>query len=288
MLFADNKKFILDEEDLGQLTAAFPDFMNKGKTLRVNYNENVIKKIETNNPRTPHVFSKPLHSILLVSKWIDDETGEQREIRYSNQPPRYRGDGSSYFPEKHIVIDNSFSFNPAKDKELLWFCYNFSNLFSNGVVGNSLSPYKFLVEQADAAAKTSDIIAESNAKIALAQMSLEKLKQIAENKILISPDDTKEIVLAKFYSTMDGNKQFKSWIINGVAKIQDNTEALTLVEQASALGILRANEDGTQTIMDYNGKESIVADIPFEDKNALASYVSKEKKLFATLKKALA
>jgi hypothetical protein len=288
MLFADNKKFILDEEDLGQLTAVFPDFMNKGKVLRINYNENIVQKIETNNPKSPFVFSKPLHSILLVNTWIDDETGEQREIRFSKQAPRYRGDGSAYFPEKHIVIDNSFSFNPTKDKELLWFCYNFSNLFSNGVVGNSLSPYKFLVEQADAAAKTSDIIAESNAKITLAQMSLEKLKQIAENKIMVSPDDTKEMVLAKFYSAMDGNKQFKSWIINGVAKIQDNTEALTLVEQASALGILRANEDGTQTIMDYNGKESIVADIPFEDKNALASYVSKEKKLFATLKKALA
>ena len=286
MLFADNKKFVLDEEDLAQLTSVFPDFM-KGKSLRVNYNENVIQKIETNNPKTPHVFSKPLHSILLVSKWIDDETGEQREIRYSNQPPRYRGDGSSYFPEKHLVIDNSFSFNPSKDKELLWFCYNFSNLFSNSLVGTHLSPFKFLVEQADALANTNDVIAESNAKIALAQMSLEKLKQIAENKLSVGVDDTKEILLSKFYSTMDKNKQFKSWIIGGVTKMQDNTEALTLVEQAGALGILKSNEDGSQTILDYNGKETVVADISFEDKNALASYVGKEKKLFTTLKKAL-
>jgi len=86
---------------------------------------------------------------------------------------------------------------------------------------------------------------------------------------------------------MDKNKQFKSWIIGGVTKMQDNTEALTLVEQAGALGILKSNEDGSQTILDYNGKETVVADISFEDKNALASYVGKEKKLFTTLKKAL-
>ena len=53
------------------------------------------------------------------------------------------------------------------------------------------------------------------------------------------------------------------------------------------MGILKSNEDGSQTILDYNGKETVVADISFEDKNALASYVGKEKKLFTTLKKAL-
>ena len=135
MLFQDGQKFILDEEDLNQLKQVFPDYMNKNKILRITYNEGIVKKIETNNPASPYVFSKPTHNILLVNKWVDYETGEQREIRFSNQPARYRGDGSSYFAEKNIVIDTSFIFKPVEDIELLWFCYNFSKLFANGLKG---------------------------------------------------------------------------------------------------------------------------------------------------------
>lgn len=287
MLFADNQKFTLDEDDLELLTKHFPDFMKKGKTLRINYNERVIKKIETNNPRSPHVFSKPIHSLLLVNKWVDEETGEQREIRYSNQPPRHRSDGSSYFPEKHIVIDNSFVFKP-EDKELLWFCLNFSTAFSNGLAGNDTSPFRFLVEQADAASKASSVIAESNAKVALSQMSIEKLTELAQGKIRVDADDTKEIVLARFFTSMDSNKDFRNLIIKLVNKEPDNTEYLTLVEQAVALGILDATEDGQQTVLKVGSKETVVADIPLTDRNSLATYISKEKKLSAALKKALA
>jgi hypothetical protein len=40
-------------------------------------------------------------------------------------------------------------------------------------------------------------------------------------------------------------------------------------------------------VMVLNGKETIVADIPFDEKALLITYVSKEKKLYNQLKKAL-
>ena len=261
--------------------------MNKSKALRVTYNAGVIQKIETNNPSAPFVFSKPTHNILLVNKWVDDETGEQREIRFSNQPARYRGDGSSYFAEKSTVIDTSFVFKPKEDIELLWFCYNFSKLFSNGLRGNDASPFRFLVQHADASNKTNDVLAEANAKVALSNLSTEKLKSFASAYVAVEEDDSREILLAKIFSTMEGNRNFKNMVVKKFTQMDLESDAENLVNKAIANGILKSNEDGDQVVMVINGKETIVADIPLEEKNLLIIYVSKEKKLYNQLKKAL-
>jgi hypothetical protein len=287
MLFQDGQKFILDEEDLNQLREVFPDYMNKNRGLRITYNAGVIQKIETNNPSAPFVFSKPTHNILLVNKWVDDETGEQREIRFSSQPARYRGDGSSYFAEKSTVIDTTFVFKPKEDIELLWFCYNFSKLFSNGLRGNDASPFRFLVHQADAAVKANDVLAEANAKVALSNLPTEKLKTFASSYVLVEEDDSREILLSKLFSTMDGNRNFKNLVIKNFTQNEAESDARDLVDKAIANGILKSNEDGDQVVMVINGKETIVADIPLEEKNLLIIYVSKEKKLYNQLKKAL-
>ena len=287
MLFQDGQKFILDEEDLNQLREVFPDYMNKNRGLRITYNAGVIQKIETNNPSAPFVFSKPTHNILLINKWVDEETGEQREIRFSSQPARYRGDGSSYFAEKSTVIDTSFVFKPKEDIELLWFCYNFSKLFSNGLKGNDVSPFRFLVHQADAAVKANDVLAEANAKVALSNLPTEKLKSFASSYVLVEEDDSREILLSKLFSTMDGNKNFKNLVIKNFTQNEAESDARDLVDKAIANGILKSNEDGDQVVMVINGKETIVADIPLEEKNLLIIYVSKEKKLYNQLKKAL-
>jgi hypothetical protein len=287
MLFQDGQKFILDEEDLNQLRQAFPDYMNKNKILRITYNEGVVQKIETNNPASPFVFSKPTHNILLVNKWVDNETGEQREIRFSNQPARYRGDGSSYFAEKNIVIDTSFIFKPSEDIELLWFCYNFSKLFANGIKGNDISPFRFLVQHADATTKANDVLAEANAKVALSNLSMDKLISFAKNYVALEEDDSKEIILAKLFSTMDGSKNFKNTVIKQFTQHEVESDAEGLVNKAIAAGVLKSNEDGDQVVMVLNGKETIVADIPFDEKGLLITYVSKEKKLYNQLKKAL-
>jgi hypothetical protein len=287
MLFQDGQKFILDEEDLNQLKEVFPDYMNKNKGLRITYNAGVIQKIETNNPSAPYVFSKPTHNILLVNKWVDYETGEQREIRFSNQPARYRGDGSSYFAEKSTVIDTSFVFKPKEDIELLWFCYNFSKLFSNGLKGNDISPFRFFVQQADAATKANDVLAEANAKVSLSNLSMDKLILFAKNYVALEEDDTKEMILAKLFSTMDGSNNFKNLVIKQFTQNDIESDAGDLVDKAIANGILKSNEDGDQVLMVINGKETIVADIPFDEKNLLITYVSKEKKLYNQLKKAL-
>jgi len=287
MLFQDGQKFVLDEEDLNQLRQVFPDYMNKNKILRITYNEGVIKKIETNNPSSPFVFSKPTHNILLVNKWVDYETGEQREIRFSNQPARYRGDGSSYFAEKNMVVDTSLIFKPVEDMELLWFCYNFSKLFANGLKGNDISPFRFLIQHADASTKANEVLAEANAKVALSNLSLDKLKSFASAYVAVEEDDSKEILLAKLFATMDGNKNFKNMVIKKFTQSEVDTDADDLVNKAIAAGVLKSNEDGDQVVMVINGKETIVADIPFDEKNLLITYVSKEKKLYNQLKKAL-
>ena len=129
MLFLDQEKFSLAQEDISQLTAVFPEFMLKNKPLRIAYNEHKVKKLQTNNPRYPVVFTKPKYGAILVHNFVDDETGEQREVRYSDGSPQYRSDGRKVFLSKTKVIDSSFVFDPRKDKELLWFFYNFSISF---------------------------------------------------------------------------------------------------------------------------------------------------------------
>jgi hypothetical protein len=287
MLFQDGQKFVLDQEDIDELTEVFPEYMKKKKPVRVTYNANVVQKIETNNPSAPFVFSKPTFSINLSNTWVDYNTGEQREIRFSYLPAKYRGDGSSYFEDSHIILDNSFVFKPIEDMELLWFCYNFSKLFKNGMVGLNSSPFQFIIQHKLVEQKTSTTMSDARTKVALGEMPKEKLLAFAKTFMVIDEDDTQDIILAKIFSTMDSNAKFKQFLISQLDKDAVDEEVTSLVEKAISTGLLKSNEDGDQVLMALNGKETIVADIPFDAKGLLIAYVSKEKKLYAQLKKAL-
>lgn len=287
MLFQDGQKFILDQEDIDELTAVFPEYMIKKKAVRIIYNANVVQKIETNNPAAPYVFSKPTFSINLSNTWVDYNTGEQREIRFSYLPARYRSDGSSYFEDNHIIVDHSFVFKPGEDMELLWFCYNFSKLFKNSKVGQTSSPFQFIIQHKIVEQKTSITMSEAKTKVALGEMPKDKLFDFAKTFMVVEEDDTQDIILAKIFSTMDTNAEFKKFLISKFDKDAVDEDVVSLVEKAIATGLLKSNEDGDQVLMVINGKETIVADIPFDAKGLLIAYVSKEKKLYNQLKKVL-
>jgi hypothetical protein len=287
MLFQDGQKFILDQEDIDELTSVFPEYMTKKKAVRITYNANVVQKIETNNPSAPFVFSKPTFSINLSNTWIDYNTGEQREIRFSYLPAKYRSDGSSYFEDKHIIVDHSFVFKPGEDMELLWFCYNFSKLFANSKIGQASSPFQFIIQHKLIEQKTSTTMSEAKTKVALGELSSEKLIAFAKTFMVVAEDDTQDVILAKIFSTMDSNLEFKKFLISKFDKDAVDEDVISLVEKAISTGLLKSNEDGDQVLMVINGKETIVADIPFDAKGLLIAYVSKEKKLYNQLKKAL-
>jgi hypothetical protein len=287
MLFQDGQKFILDQEDIDELTLVFPEYMTKKKAVRLTYNANVVQKIETNNPSAPFVFSKPTFSINLSNTWVDYNTGEQREIRFSYLPAKYRSDGSSYFEDKHIIVDHSFVFKPGEDMELLWFCYNFSKLFANSKIGLASSPFQFIIQHKLIEQKTSTTMSEAKTKVALGELSSEKLIAFAKTFMVVAEDDTQDVILAKIFSTMDTNAEFKKFLISKFDKDAVDEDVVSLVEKAISTGLLKSNEDGDQVVMVLNGKETMVADIPFDAKGLLIAYVSKEKKLYAQLKKAL-
>lgn len=287
MLFQDGQKFILDQEDIDELTSVFPEYMTKKKAVRITYNANVVQKIETNNPSAPFVFSKPTFSINLSNTWVDYTTGEQREIRFSYLPARYRSDGSSYFEDKHIIVDHSFVFKPGEDMELLWFCYNFSKLFANSKIGQVSSPFQFIIQHKLIEQKTSTTMSEAKTKVALGELTSDKLIAFAKTFMVVDEDDNQDVILAKIFSTMDSNLEFKKFLISKFDKDAVDEDVISLVEKAISTGLLKSNEDGDQVVMVLNGKETMVADIPFDAKGLLIAYVSKEKKLYAQLKKAL-
>jgi hypothetical protein len=103
----------------------------------------------------------------------------------------------------------------------------------------------------------------------------------------LEEDDTQDLVLAKIFGTMDSNPEFKKFLISQFDKDAVDEDVVSLVEKAISTGLLKSNEDGDQVLMVINGKETIVADIPFDAKGLLIAYVSKEKKLYNQLKKAL-
>jgi hypothetical protein len=287
MLFQDGQKFILDQEDIDELTSVFPEYMTKKKAVRITYNANVVQKIETNNPAAPFVFSKPTFSINLSNTWVDYNTGEQREIRFSYLPARYRSDGSSYFEDNHIIVDHSFVFKPGEDMELLWFCYNFSKLFTNSKIGQTSSPFQFIIQHKLVEQKTSTTMSEAKTKVALGELPSDKLIAFAKTFMVVDEEDTQDIILAKIFSTMDTNAEFKKFLISKFDKDAVDEDVISLVEKAISTGLLKSNEDGDQVVMVLNGKETMVADIPFDAKGLLIAYVSKEKKLYNQLKKAL-
>ena len=171
--------------------------------------------------------------------------------------------------------------------ELLWFCYNFSKLFKNGKVGLNSSPFQFIIQHKLVEQKTSTTMSEAKTKVALGEMPKDKLFAFAKTFMVVEEDDTQDIVLAKIFSTMESNIEFKKFLIKQLDKDAVDDEVASLVEKAISAGLLKSNEDGDQVVMMINGKETVVADIPFDEKGLLITYVSKEKKLYNQLKKAL-
>ena len=115
----------------------------------------------------------------------------------------------------------------------------------------------------------------------------DKLLAFAKTFMVVDEDDTQDVILSKIFTTMDSNIEFKKFLISQFDKDAVDEDVASLVEKAISTGILKSNEDGDQVILVLNGKETIVADIPFDEKNLLITYVSKEKKLYNQLKKAL-
>jgi hypothetical protein len=288
MLFLDQEKFILSQEELSELTAVFPEFMLKNRPLRIAYNEHKIKKLQTNNPRYPFVFTKPKYGAILIHNFIDDETGEQREVRYSDGSPQYRADGRKVFLSKTKVIDSSFVFDPRKDKELLWFFYNFSTLFSNSKNGRKTAPFKFLMPEREATQKAVDVLTDAKAKAAVGSLSSEKLRQFAVlARISVLDDDSNELILNRIFNRMDKDVEFKKYVINTFLT-SPSEDILSLLENAWNMDLLKPSMDGNQTVIIVNGKESVLADIPVDNRTALVEYLSKDKKALSQLKKAIA
>lgn len=286
MLFMDGEKFSLDAEDLNQLKSVFPDFMLKNKSIRMTHNGDAIRKLQTNNPGMPFVFSKPKHGMLLFHNFVDPVTGEQREVRYSDGPPQYRNDGRKVFSAKSMPIDSNFIFDPKRDKELLWFVYNFSGLFANGLKGKPNSPYKFMMPEREATERANSQMSEARAKVAVANLTKEQLIAFAKNDIIVNADDTREVIISRIYTIMDKNAEYRNYVIETLTPPQNN-EILEIIEKAWNLDRLVPSMDGTQTILIVNGKEVTLADLPVDDKQGLADFLSKDKKALNLVKKAI-
>ncbi len=286
MLFMDGEKFSLDAEDLNQLKSVFPDFMIKNKTIRMTHNGNAVRKLQTNNPGMPFVFAKPKHGMLLFHNFVDPVTGEQREIRYSDGPPQFKTNGRKVFAAKSMPIDSNFVFDPRRHKELLWFVYNFSGLFGNGLKGRPNSPYKFMMPEREATEKANSQMAEARAKVAIANLTREQLIDFAKSNIVVNADDTKEVIISRIYTIMDKNAEYRNYVIDTLTPPQNN-EILEIIEKAWNLDRLVPSMDGTQTILIVNGKEVTLADLPVDDKQGLADFLSKDKKALNLVKKAI-
>ena len=286
MLFMDGEKFSLDAENLNQLKSVFPDFMIKNKTIRMTHNGDAIRKLQTNNPGMPFVFAKPKHGMLLFHNFVDSETGEQREVRYSDGPPQFKANGRKVFGAKSMPIDSNFVFDPRRHKELLWFVYNFSGLFANGLKGKPNSPYKFMMPEREATEKANSQMAEARAKVAIANLTREQLIDFAKSNIVVNADDTKEVIISRIYTIMDKNAEYRNYVIDTLTPPQNN-EILEIIEKAWNLDRLVPSMDGTQTILIVNGKEVTLADLPVDDKQGLADFLSKDKKALNLVKKAI-
>jgi hypothetical protein len=282
----DGEKFSLDAENLNQLKSVFPDFMIKNKTIRMTHNGDAIRKLQTNNPGMPFVFAKPKHGMLLFHNFVDSETGEQREVRYSDGPPQFKANGRKVFGAKSMPIDSNFVFDPRRHKELLWFVYNFSGLFANGLKGKPNSPYKFMMPEREATEKANSQMAEARAKVAIANLTREQLIDFAKSNIVVNADDTKEVIISRIYTIMDKNAEYRNYVIDTLTPPQNN-EILEIIEKAWNLDRLVPSMDGTQTILIVNGKEVTLADLPVDDKQGLADFLSKDKKALNLVKKAI-
>ena len=289
MLFIDDEKFTLGQDELNQLKAVFPEFMMKNKPQRIAYTESASTRVQTNNPHVPWVHSKPLKGILLFHTWADPETGEEREVRYTDSAPKFGNDGRRQYGSKSLMIDSGFMFNPERHKELLWFCYNFCQAFENGKKGNQGSSFKFLMPEKDAKTKAISMFAEAKAKAAIGNLTKEKMVELCQSLgIALNYDDTnKELILSRLYTEMDNNADKKAKLIETFSPEHDD-EIRSMIEEAWNIDAIMPSLDGEKTVVMVGDKEVVLAEIPVDNREALAEYLAKDKKALALLKKVLA
>lgn len=287
MLFEDGEKFSLGADELAELKSVFPDYMTKNTPVRIVANEGTVRKVETNDPKNPWVFTKPKHGMYLVFNYIDPETGEQREIRYSDGAPRIMADGRKVFMNKHRNIEAGMSFS-SKEKELLWFAYKFSSIFSNGERGNVASPFKFYMPEKEAAIHANQEVNKAKAILAVSSLSKDSLLDFAKKTVGAAGNESRDILLSRMVSRINKDVEFQNMIVDQLAPSKTDSVIADLLDKAINLEIVKSNLDGTQTILVNGEKEVTLADIPFEDKEALVEFLSKNKKAGELLKKAMA
>lgn len=287
MLFVDNEKFNLGKDELDQLRAIFPEFMLKKRPVSISYVDNKVIKLQTNNPVMPWVTSKPTVGIMLVYNWIDDETGTEREIRYTDTAPKYLADGRKSFGPKNLVIDSSFVFTPDKHKELLWFCYNFGTSFENSLADNKNPVFKFSMPEKEAKQKTSLVFKDAKAKAAIGELSKLKLIELCSALgISISNESTKDVILSRVYDVMDSSEQVRIKLYEMFAT-SETSKIADMLQQAWNLDLIMPSSDGEKTVVIVEEKEVVLAELPIDDLEAIAEFLVKDKKALALLQKAM-
>jgi hypothetical protein len=287
MLFLDGQKFSLDAEDLQELQSVFPDYIKKNTPIRIIANENTTRRVETNDPRNPFVYTKPKYGMFLVHNYIDNETGEQHEIRFSDGAPQIMADGRKVFFAKHRNIEAGMSFS-SKEKELLWFAYNFSSLFSNSKKARHNAPFKFHMPEKEATAHASREVNKAKAILAVSSLSKDELFNFTKKTLGASGNESRDILLSRIVSRINKDVEFEKYVIDELTPNNIDSAMIDLLDKAINLEVLMPSTDGTQTILAANGKEITFADIPFEDKESLIEFLSKDKKSLNILKKAMA
>lgn len=287
MLFVDNEKFNLGQDEIDQLRAVFPEFITKKRPVSISYVDNKVSKLQTNNPTMPWVTSKPTVGIMLVCNWVDEETGAEREIRYTENAPKYLADGRKSFGAKNLVIDSSFQFLPEKHKELLWFCYNFGTSFENSLAENKNSVFKFSMPEKEAKQKTSLIFKDAKAKAAIGDLSKSKLIELSKNIGLnVSPDTAKDLVLSYIYDAINSSEQVRIKLYEMFAT-SETSKILDMLDQAWNLDLIMPSSDGLKTVVIVEEKEVVLAELPIDDLDAIAEFLVKDKKALALLQQAM-
>jgi hypothetical protein len=287
MLFVDNEKFNLGQEELDQLRAVFPEFIAKKRPVSISYVDHKVSKLQTNNPTMPWVTSKPTVGIMLVCNWIDEETGTEREIRYTETAPKYLADGRKNFGAKNLVIDSSFRFLPEKHKELLWFCYNFGTSFENSLADNKNPVFKFSMPEKEAKQRTSVVFKDAKAKAAIGDLSKAQLIELSKNIGLnISSETAKDLVLSYIYDAMNSSEQiriklYEMFATSEISKISD------MLQEAWNLDLIMPSSDGEKTVVIVEEKEVVLADLPIDDLDSIAEFLVKDKKALDLLQKAM-
>ena len=130
---------------------------------------------------------------------------------------------------------------------------------------------------------------EAKVKAAIGNLTKEKMIELCEKlNIGINPNDTnKELILSRIYTEMDNNGDKKARLIEIFSPDHDN-EIRNMIEEAWNIDAIMPSLDGEKTIVIVGDKEVVLADIPVDNRDALAEYLTKDKKALALLKKVLA